>query len=158
MAQPLARVGLSVRIFYDHVQYAAEKNNRQDALVLAHVIAHEIGHVLLRSNAHSGARPYVGHLDKSRNTRRSRKAPCSSLPTTPAAAHLVPVDGWLARVGTGFQGQEARRIKADGLVRELFDGRYKQASSEMHHKAECHLRGNHCVRQAALRVRILAAS
>jgi hypothetical protein len=54
MAQPLARVGLNVRVFYDHVQYAAKMNNRGDALVLAHVIAHETGHVLLRSNAHSG--------------------------------------------------------------------------------------------------------
>jgi hypothetical protein len=53
MAQPLARTGLNVRVFDDHVREASEREHRAPAIVLAHVIAHEIGHVLLRSNVHN---------------------------------------------------------------------------------------------------------
>jgi hypothetical protein len=52
MAQPLARAGLNVRVFNDHVRQASEREHRAPAIVLAHVVAHEIGHVLLRSNVH----------------------------------------------------------------------------------------------------------
>ena len=52
-AEPLAREGLNVRVFDDRIQDAAMRENRTHADVLAHVIAHEIGHVLLRANAHS---------------------------------------------------------------------------------------------------------
>jgi hypothetical protein len=52
MAQPLARTGLNVRVFYDHVRKASEKQNRPLDSVLTHVIAHEVGHVLLRSFEH----------------------------------------------------------------------------------------------------------
>jgi hypothetical protein len=52
-AQPLAREGLNVRVFDDRIQDTAMRENRTHAAVLAHVIAHEIGHVLLRANAHS---------------------------------------------------------------------------------------------------------
>ena len=54
MAQPLARAGLNVRIYSSHVRDAASRENTPYALVLAHAIAHEIGHVLLRSNVHAG--------------------------------------------------------------------------------------------------------
>jgi len=54
MALPLSHEGLNVRIFYDHVLGAATKENRPYATVLSYAIAHEIGHVLLRSNAHAG--------------------------------------------------------------------------------------------------------
>jgi hypothetical protein len=52
MAQPLARTGLNVRVFNDHVQKASEREHGVPAIVLAHVVAHEIGHVLLRSGVH----------------------------------------------------------------------------------------------------------
>lgn len=52
MAQPMTPAGLNVRIFDDRVREAAKHQNRLYPLVLAHVIAHEIGHVLLRSNSH----------------------------------------------------------------------------------------------------------
>ena len=54
MAQPLTRTGLNVRIFDDHIREAAERENRAYAIVLAHAMAHEIGHVLLRSYTHTG--------------------------------------------------------------------------------------------------------
>jgi hypothetical protein len=54
MAQPLTRTGLNVRIYAEHVREAAAKENCPYASVLSHVIAHEIGHVLLRSNTHAG--------------------------------------------------------------------------------------------------------
>jgi hypothetical protein len=54
-AQPLARQGLNVRVFADRIAAAADRQNRSYSSVLAHVMAHEIGHVLLRTNDHSGA-------------------------------------------------------------------------------------------------------
>ena len=52
-AQPRAREGLNVRVFDDRIQDTAMRENRTHAAVLSHVIAHEIGHVLLRANVHS---------------------------------------------------------------------------------------------------------
>ena len=54
-AQPFARQGLNVRVFADRIAAAADRQNRSYSSVLAHVMAHEIGHVLLRTNDHSGA-------------------------------------------------------------------------------------------------------
>jgi hypothetical protein len=54
MAQPLTRTGLNVRLFDEHIREAAARENRTYASVLSHAIAHEIGHVLLRSNTHAG--------------------------------------------------------------------------------------------------------
>lgn len=53
-SSPLASKGLNVTVFDDHVREIAVQRNREHEAVLAHVIAHEIGHVLLRSSAHSG--------------------------------------------------------------------------------------------------------
>lgn len=53
MAQPYVSFGLNVRVFYDRVQEAAARANLIDSVVLAHVMAHEIGHVLLRSSLHT---------------------------------------------------------------------------------------------------------
>jgi hypothetical protein len=53
LAQPLARAGLNTRVFYDRIHNAAVMENRPDGTVLAYAIAHEIGHVLLRSNLHA---------------------------------------------------------------------------------------------------------
>jgi hypothetical protein len=52
MAEPLAREGLNARVFDDRIQDAAMRQNREHAAVLAHTIAHEIGHVLLRTTDH----------------------------------------------------------------------------------------------------------
>jgi hypothetical protein len=52
MAEPFAREGLNARVFDDHVRDAALRENRDHASVLAHAIAHEIGHVLLRTSNH----------------------------------------------------------------------------------------------------------
>lgn len=52
VAQPLAAAGLNVRIYDDRVQNAAVGRNQSHGVVLAHVIAHEIGHVLLRDGGH----------------------------------------------------------------------------------------------------------
>jgi hypothetical protein len=54
MAQPLSRMGLNVRIFDNHIREAAARENRSYATILSHAMAHEIGHVLLRSNIHTG--------------------------------------------------------------------------------------------------------
>jgi hypothetical protein len=52
MALPLSNEGLNVRIFADRVSETAFRENRPFANVLAHAIAHEVGHVLLRTEAH----------------------------------------------------------------------------------------------------------
>jgi hypothetical protein len=54
MAQPMSRTGLNVRIYDEHIREAAVREGRTYATVLSHAIAHEIGHVLLRSNTHAG--------------------------------------------------------------------------------------------------------
>jgi len=54
MAVPLATEGLNARVFDDHIRDAAQRENRSYAAVLAHAVAHEIGHVLLRTSEHSG--------------------------------------------------------------------------------------------------------
>jgi hypothetical protein len=52
MASPLARLGLNVRIFDDHIRQASVQRNRPHANLLSCAIAHEIGHVLLRGKPH----------------------------------------------------------------------------------------------------------
>ena len=53
VSQPLATRGLNVIIFNDRVKRIALQSNRPYPAVLAHVIAHEIGHVLLRTHSHA---------------------------------------------------------------------------------------------------------
>jgi hypothetical protein len=53
MASPLARIGLNVRIFDDHIRRASVQRNRPYTNLLSCAIAHEIGHVLLRGKAHA---------------------------------------------------------------------------------------------------------
>ncbi len=48
MSSPYATMGINVRLFSDHIWEAATRHNRPYAMVLAYVMAHEIGHVLLR--------------------------------------------------------------------------------------------------------------
>jgi hypothetical protein len=54
MSHPLARTGLNARVFDNHVRQASFRTNQPHETVLAHAIAHEIGHVLLRSTSHDG--------------------------------------------------------------------------------------------------------
>jgi hypothetical protein len=53
MSSPFADFGLNVRIFGDHVREAARAHGESYATVLSFAMAHEIGHVLLRSGAHT---------------------------------------------------------------------------------------------------------
>jgi hypothetical protein len=53
MSSPFADFGLSIRIFDDHIREAAARNGSPHSTVLAYAMAHEIGHVLLRSSAHT---------------------------------------------------------------------------------------------------------
>jgi hypothetical protein len=52
LALPKSTTGLQARVFADHVAEAATRETREYASVLAHAIAHETGHVLLRADAH----------------------------------------------------------------------------------------------------------
>lgn len=52
MSSPLAPFGLNVRIFNDHIREVALQHDLSDTIVLSYAMAHEIGHVLLRSGSH----------------------------------------------------------------------------------------------------------
>jgi hypothetical protein len=52
MSSPFAPFGLNVRIFDDHIREAALQHDLSDTIVLSYAMAHEIGHVLLRSCSH----------------------------------------------------------------------------------------------------------
>jgi hypothetical protein len=52
-AQPLARYRLHARVYMNLVMDTAAFHNRSTAAVLAYVVAHEIGHVLLRTSQHN---------------------------------------------------------------------------------------------------------
>jgi hypothetical protein len=53
ISQPFAPAGLNVTVYNDRIRAAARARNQPHAIVLALVIAHEVGHVLLRSDIHS---------------------------------------------------------------------------------------------------------
>jgi hypothetical protein len=52
LAQPFASKGLNVQIYYERITAVAAARGLPPAAVLAYAIAHEIGHVLLRSSTH----------------------------------------------------------------------------------------------------------
>jgi hypothetical protein len=52
-ALPFARTGAHVLIFYDRVETLTRRADTSSNVILGHAIAHEIGHVLLRSGEHS---------------------------------------------------------------------------------------------------------
>ena len=54
-ALPFAHSGAHASIFYDRVKAVAMNENTAPDIVLGHAIAHELGHVLLRSEDHSAA-------------------------------------------------------------------------------------------------------
>ncbi len=54
-ALPLARSGVNVEIIYRRIEFQAEYAGLPADLLLAYTMAHEIGHVLLRSSAHAPA-------------------------------------------------------------------------------------------------------
>jgi hypothetical protein len=54
-ALPHAQTGVNATIFYDRIECWEEPGVIDLATVLGHVIAHEIGHVLLRSTEHSNS-------------------------------------------------------------------------------------------------------
>lgn len=54
-ALSLARFGIDVEVVYRRIELQAENDGVRTEVVLAYAIAHEIGHVLLRSSTHSSA-------------------------------------------------------------------------------------------------------
>jgi hypothetical protein len=53
---PFARYGIRVNVFYDRVRIVMDKQGSLAApAILGHVLAHEIGHVLLGTNTHARA-------------------------------------------------------------------------------------------------------
>lgn len=84
---PFAHRGAHVLIFYDRVEKLTHRVNTATYVILGHAMAHELGHVLLRSSEHSN-----GGLMQA----------C----WTPASWHLASA-GLL-----GFEREEVRRMRA----------------------------------------------
>jgi hypothetical protein len=53
ISRPHAQFGISATIFQERIETLCRKAGRDFALLLGHAIAHEIGHVMLASDAHS---------------------------------------------------------------------------------------------------------
>jgi hypothetical protein len=62
-AVPLGRSGIHVELFWDRIKSEARQMGVDPILVLAYAMAHEVGHVLLRSSPHSRAGIMQGRWD-----------------------------------------------------------------------------------------------
>lgn len=51
-ALPFGEQGVAIHVMYERIRWVARKSSRE-APILAHVLAHEIGHVLQGTNAHA---------------------------------------------------------------------------------------------------------
>jgi hypothetical protein len=60
-AEPLASAGINVTIDYARVASTADEHGISTGVLLAHAIAHEIGHVLLRTASHRKGGLMSGH-------------------------------------------------------------------------------------------------
>jgi hypothetical protein len=52
-AMPFDKSAPAITVMYDRIQLAAVRQTRMEQILLAHVLAHEIGHILLNSGAHT---------------------------------------------------------------------------------------------------------
>lgn len=52
-ALPFAASGVNATVYFDRVRLASTRSGVPLALLLAHAIAHEMGHVLLKTNRHT---------------------------------------------------------------------------------------------------------
>jgi hypothetical protein len=52
-ALPCAKYGIRATVFYSRVEELARASESSPSVILGHVIAHELGHLLLRSEKHS---------------------------------------------------------------------------------------------------------
>jgi hypothetical protein len=59
-ALPFGEQGVAIHVMYDRIRWVARRSSRE-APILAHVLAHEIGHVLQRTNAHAPAGVMKAH-------------------------------------------------------------------------------------------------
>jgi hypothetical protein len=68
MAEPYDRGGVEATLYYDHIDTFARSGSASQSLVLAHALAHEVGHLLLWSKSHS-----LGGIMKASWARRDLK-------------------------------------------------------------------------------------
>jgi hypothetical protein len=59
-ALPFGEEGVAIHVMYDRIRWVARRSSRE-APILAHVLAHEIGHVLQGTNAHAPAGVMKAH-------------------------------------------------------------------------------------------------
>ena len=58
-----------VTVMYDRILFATERSPERRAAILAHVLVHEIGHLLMRTNAHSPDGVMKAHWSSADQTR-----------------------------------------------------------------------------------------
>ena len=61
-ALPFAKEGVAIAVMYDRIRWIAGRSNRE-APILAHVLAHEIGHVLQQTNWHAPSGVMKAHSE-----------------------------------------------------------------------------------------------
>ena len=61
-AMPFAEEGVAIYVMYDRIHWVARRSSRE-APILAHVLAHEIGHVLRGTNVHASGGVMKAHWD-----------------------------------------------------------------------------------------------
>jgi hypothetical protein len=61
-ALPFGDHSVAITVMFDRIRFVAHRSSRE-APILAHVLAHEIGHVLQRTNAHAAVGVMKAHWD-----------------------------------------------------------------------------------------------
>jgi hypothetical protein len=74
-----------VTVLYDRILFATERNPERRAALLAHVLVHEIGHVLMRTHAHSPDGVMKAHWSNADQTRMAYRP----LPFLPHEVDLI---------------------------------------------------------------------
>ena len=94
-SHPLARFGVNAEILYRRVEIEATSVGMDPYILLGYTLAHEIGHVLLRSSAHAPA----GIMQAHPGTESWRLAKAGNIAFLPAEAKQMRLE--LARASAG---------------------------------------------------------
>jgi hypothetical protein len=101
----IAVVPILASVYYDYALRTAERDNAafEAPIILGCVIAHEIGHLLLGTNSHSGS----GVMQQRWERRQIRQAMTGTLLFTPKQAKLIQAE-MQKRMLAGATGQQPR--------------------------------------------------
>jgi hypothetical protein len=101
----IAVVPILASVYYDYALRTAERDNAafEAPIILGCVIAHEVGHLLLGTNSHSGS----GVMQQRWERRQIRQAMTGTLLFTPEQAKLIQAE-MQKRMAAGAMGHQPR--------------------------------------------------